>query len=544
MVRFGISFRTFFWAALVSSAAMAQSPYLPLAEGNRWELRFADQSMVLRVAGRSSDSVRVRWENPWNRTEFLFIPRGNRVLLSGLDMGNGVAPMPPGTAYFDFDMRQGGSWSNVLGTMTVMARDRRLETPAGRFENCIEIRATDKNNFSTFWTFAPGVGFVRFGRGDASFLLTSYSGGDRGRPDDDRRRRQEPPHDADAPARNPSGTQPAIFLALDANSASGEGYAPDAMRKRFHMAVDSGTTYTSFLPKWDELESGAGQYRFNDLDQRVNFAEECGVPISLNVRVVDGDHRSIPSAYQRWNFDDPRMSRALDGLLRAVGPRVRGRVKWIALGNEVDHYFDGHRSEIGPYAKLLHNVMGTIRQQFPGALFTVNFSEQRLDQLHDRFAPITSTVDFYSFNYYPVNSDFTVKDPDSIGLTMDRMIQAAEGKPVMFQELGYPSSEILHSSEEQQARFVANAFEELRRNRGKVVAATFNWMSDLPQEVVDQLGRYYGMANSDKFKAFLGSIGLFDRNGRPKRAWTEFQRQAARLSSSLSYGSFARRQLA
>jgi len=500
--------------------------------------------MVLRVAGRSGDSVRVRWENPWNRTEFLFIPRGNRVLLSGLDMGNGVAPMPPGTAYFDFDMRQGGSWSNVLGTMTVMARDRRLETPAGRFENCIEIRATDKNNFSTFWTFAPGVGFVRFGRGDASFLLTSYSGGDRGRPDDDRRRRQEPPHDAYAPARNPSGAQPAIFLALDANSASGEGYGPDAMRKRFHMAVDSGTTYTSFLPKWDELESGAGQYRFNDLDQRVNFAEECGVPISLNVRVVDGDHRSIPSAYQRWNFDDPRMSRALDGLLRAVGPRVRGRVKWIALGNEVDHYFDGHRSEIGPYAKLLHNVMGTIRQQFPGALFTANFSEQRLDQLHDRFAPITSTVDFYSFNYYPVNSDFTVKDPDSIGLTMDRMIKAAEGKPVMFQELGYPSSEILHSSEEQQARFVANAFEELRRNRGKVVAATFNWMSDLPQEVVDQLGRYYGMANSDKFKAFLGSIGLFDRNGRPKRAWTEFQRQAARLSSSLSYGPSARRQLA
>jgi hypothetical protein len=511
---------------LFCSIATAQSAYLPLEEGNHWELRSGRQSMTLEVTGRSGEQYRVRWTNPWVRTEFLFVPNGNQVLLTGLDMGNGVAQIPPGTVYFDFDMRQGGSWSNALGRIAVTARDKRVDTRAGRFEHCIEIRATDKKNFDTYWTFAPGVGFVQFGQGGGAFLLESYSTGG-GAP-----RSPEPPREAPSARRAPrevnrAGAQ--VLLGLDANPAPNEGYGSESMRKRFLMAVETGTTYTSFLPKWDELEPSAGRYRFDDLDQRVRFADENHLPISLNIRVVDGDHRAMPSRYQGWKFDDPKLTRALTDLLKAVGPRVHGRVKWIALGNEVDHYFEGHRNEIGPYAKLLDNVIGAVRDQFPGAQFTINFSDQHVADLNGRYAPITSKVEFFSFNYYPVNSDFTMRPPDVAGPEMLRMIQSAGNKQVMFQELGYASSPLLNSSEEKQAQFVANAFEVLRQNRGRVIAATFNWMSDLPQSVVDSLGQYYKLANSDRFKAFLGTLGLFDRNGRPKPAWQEFQRQARTL---------------
>jgi len=109
------------------------------------------------------------------------------------------------------------------------------------------------------------------------------------------------------------------------------------------------------------------------------------------------------------------------------------------------------------------------------------------------------------------------------------MIHAAGPKPVMFQELGYASSGRVNSSEEKQARFVQVAFEMLRQNRGRVCAATFTWMSDLPQPVVDQLGQYYRMANSDRFKAYIGSLGMFDRNGRPKAVWAQFQHEAKSL---------------
>jgi hypothetical protein len=511
---------------LFCSIAAAQGVYLPLQEGNRWDLRSGGQSMTLEVTGRSGPAYRVRWSNPWVGTEFLFVPSGNQILLAGLDMGSGVAQMPPGTVYFDFDMRKGGSWSNALGRMTVIDRDKHIETRAGRFDHCIEIRATDKKNFSTYWTFAPGVGFVQFGQGGGAFLLESYSTGR------SLSRAPEPPREAPVSRRGPrevSRGGPQVLLGLDSNPTPGQGYGSESMRKSFRMAVETGTTYTSFLPKWDELEPTAGRYRFDDLDQRVRFAEENNLPISLNIRVVDGDHRAMPSRYQGWKFDDPQMKRALTDLLRAVGPRVHGRVKWIALGNEVDHYFERRRNEIGPYANLLDGVMGAVRDQFPDAQFTINFSDQHVGDLNDRYAPITSKIDFFSFNYYPVNSDFTMRPPDVAGPEMVRMIQSAGNKQVMFQELGYASSPILNSSEEKQAQFVANAFDVLRQNRSKVFAATFNWMSDLPQSVVDSLGKYYKLPNSDRFKEFLGTLGFFDRNGRPKAAWQEFQRQARTL---------------
>ncbi len=496
----------------------AQPAYLPLEIGNRWELTSNGQRMTLEVVGRAGSAYRVQWQNPWVRTEFHFTLSGNQVMLAGLDMGNGVAPMPAGTVYFDFDLREGGNWPNALGVMTVLSRNRDVSAPAGQYRNCIEIRATDKKKFSTYWTFAPGVGFVRFGQGSGAFVLSAFTNGS----------------GAHAPAaqtpRRPAAPQGAtvsrpLYVSLDSNPPPNEGYSADSIRNRFRMAVEAGVTYTSFLPKWDEIETSPSRYRFDDVERRVSMAEQFDLPISLNVRVVDGNNRSMPSRYKGWRFDDRQMAAKLGDLLRAIGPRFRGRVKWISLGNEVDHYFNGHRSEIGEYGRLLANVMSVVREQFPGARFTVNFSEQRLSDLGGLYRPITSMMEFYSFNYYPINSDFTVRDPGVVPGEMNAMIRAAGDAPVMFQELGYPSAQLLGSSPEKQAHFVQAACQVLRDNRGRVFAATFNWMSDLPQSVVDQLGGYYKMSNSEKFKSFLGTLGMFDQGGRPKPAWQQLQRE-------------------
>jgi len=81
------------------------------------------------VTGRDGDAYVVRWDNPWIKAQFRFVERGEQVLLAGLDMGAGNAPMPAGTVYFDFGMREGGSWSNGVGRMTVVSRDRHVATP-------------------------------------------------------------------------------------------------------------------------------------------------------------------------------------------------------------------------------------------------------------------------------------------------------------------------------------------------------------------------------------------------------------------------------
>ena len=87
----------------------------------------------------------------------------------------------------------------------------------------------------------------------------------------------------------------------------------------------------------------------------------------------------------------------------------------------------------------------------------------------------------------------------------------------------------MNSSEEIQARFLENVFTTLKENRERVLAANILWMSDIAQSLVDQFGEYYKLPNSENFKAFLGTLGLSDRNGKPKAAWSVFQREALSL---------------
>src|SRR3954466_6289688 len=94
---------------VVPAQAGAAADYLPLAVGNRWELRArsAPDPMVLEVTGRDGDAFRGRWANPFVRAEFRFVKSGQQVRLTGLDMGQGMGPIPEGTVYWDFGLEKG-----------------------------------------------------------------------------------------------------------------------------------------------------------------------------------------------------------------------------------------------------------------------------------------------------------------------------------------------------------------------------------------------------------------------------------------------------
>jgi hypothetical protein len=212
--------------------------------------------------------------------------------------------------------------------------------------------------------------------------------------------------------------------------------------------------------------------------------------------------------------------------MHSLAPRVEGQVQWISIGNEVDSYFSAHGDEIVAYRRLLDSVMPAVRSSFPKALFTMNCTSRGVDQINKELRPITEITEFTPLTYYPINGDFTFRDPSDVPGDFAKMFEAARGKRVFFQEMGYASSERVNSSEEKQARFMKNVLEALGQHRGQAIAAHFVWMSEIPLSLVD----------SDRFKAFLASLGYFDREGRPQQAWAVFERDAA----ALSHGEVAR----
>jgi hypothetical protein len=507
------------------AAAQSRADYLPLAVGSRWELKPSSGSaapLVFEVADQSAGSFAVRWQNPWvPDLQFRFVKGDGDVRLAGLDTGRGAGPLPAGMVYFDFKRPKGTTWRNAVGTYAITNTGERITTPLGSYDACIEIQTTDNNGQSMFWSFAPNVGFVRFGRGRDSYLLSSFT------PGSPRSTALPPP----LPSPGTSGGD-APLIGLAENPPGDLLTDRRAQRDAFKLAVESGITFHYLSPKWNEMEPSADRYDFSDVDRQVALAADAQLPLALNVRIVDTNNRSMPKAYEGWSFSDPRTADKLKGLLRTLGPRVRGRVRWIAIGNEVDAYFGSHTKEIDDYALLMQRVLDTVHEAFPRALFSVNFQFISAGDIRSRYRALAGLLDYYSFTYYPLNADFSMRSPDVAAEDIDRMTQVAGERKVFIQEVGYATAERLHSSEDKQSQFVQNVMNAIDHRRARIMAANFLFMSDFPDGLVNDFAKYYRLPNSDNFKAYLATLGLRDKQGKPKRAWSVFEREARRLAAA------------
>jgi hypothetical protein len=327
--------------------------------------------------------------------------------------------------------------------------------------------------------------------------------------------------------RLPSQSTPArLFIGLAELPPESEGTSRETMKKWYGKAAAAGITMQQITPKWDELEPSEGTYDFHEFDFKAAMAKKFGLPVYLNLRIIDTLKRSMPKSYAAWRFDDPRMTAKLTALLQAIHSRNPAEIRWIAIGNEVDPYFMKHLDEVEPYRRLLVSLIPIVKKLFPGASVTVNFTFAGMNQLNKELKPIYDLTDILSVTYYPLNPDFTVRPPEDVARDFRLILASAGGKPVMFQEVGYPSSELLGSSPDKQAHFLQTFFDQMRISQPAVVGMTYLFMSDLPKALVDTFGQYYKLPGSDKFKAFLATLGLFDGAGNAKPAWAVFERNA------------------
>jgi len=510
-----------------------EQSYLPLDPGAQWELRSnaSSQPMIFTVENsvgtRSDDKAgqvaRVDWQNPWVKAKFIFRVAGKRVLLDGLDMGNGLATMPSGTTYFDFDERTGARWSNSVGSFSVATTDATVKAPAGTYAHCVEIVAIDAHGSKTFWFFAPGVGFVQFGEGSSAFQLARYSkaGGTGSLASEKSKLSRDETHPTDVKIR-----EGGLYLGLESNPTPAQGYSFDAKRQSAMMSSQAGSRLIFVGPKWEEVEPSPGHYNFNDVDERVKLAKATGSVVLLNLRLIDTSRKTVPAAYQGWDWDDQRLEAKLVDLFSALAQHTEGRARWVTVGNEVDTYLKEHEGEIEPYARMLAALSPYLHRDFPNAPLTVNFTSEGESEFRGRYRSIVDQTQIDSINYYPINRDFTFRDPSTCGRELQNIIAAATGHPIVFQEMGYPSSAKLGSSEDKQGQFLDAVLHVLAANAGRVQAASFNWRGDLPDSVVHDLTSYYKLGNNDNFREFLATLGWFHQDNTPKKIWYVFQKGA------------------
>jgi hypothetical protein len=523
MCKYNLVLLCFTVCAVVSACVGAEvdsSKYLPLKVGKKWVLRSPAVStpMVFEVVEKVESGYRIRWDNPWIPSFLTIVPKGEKFYVSAVTMNGQSAAMPEGTLYWDFSAPKGTTWTNKIGTLTVVARDNVIRVNDKTYTGVIEIKEN-----SQFWSFAPALGFVQFGEGKGAFILdskasdASSTGTSFSKPD-------PKPNPPDVSAASHTSDMP--FIGVQANIFAKEALTPASVRSHYQQSLDAGITFQGFSGTWAKLEPQKGEYRFNEIDFNVGEAARANLPVAYTLSIIDTGMKTVPDWLKNTSWDDPRMEAQLLVLIDAIAPHFRGRLRWVMIGNEIDPYFEKNSGEGGAYAKLFRAAAGRFRALLPGVQVSHTVTFAGLPVESGVLKPVFEQSDFLSVTYYPASPDFKFRDPSTVFTDFPKMIAAARGKKIMLQEVGYSSSPLNNSSEEKQALFYTNVFSQLRANDRSFIGANFLFMSDFSDAVVDGLVKYYKAPGAAQFRAFLQTLGMFDGLGRPKKSWKVFQQEA------------------
>ena len=308
-------------------------------------------------------------------------------------------------------------------------------------------------------------------------------------------------------------------IGITPNRFANEPLTADVMMARFSQTLDAGAGFLVVNGKWAELEPREGHYTLDSISQALSVAVDASIPISYTLRVIDTIARDVPADLRGKRWSDRELQTRLLRLIDTIVPLIRDRARWFMFGYESDGYFTKHPNEARDFIQLHRLVKERIKQLAPGIEVSSTVTYAGIDQLKGPLQMLNGQLDFLALTYAPLQPDFTVKDPSVLPADFARMKEIAAGRRIVFQEIAYPTSPAARSSEDKQAEFYRLALGELKRDAPAFAAVNFMNLADLSDEDAEQFSSFYGLKGHAAFKGVLQTLGLFDKDGRPKKSW-------------------------
>jgi hypothetical protein len=312
---------------------------------------------------------------------------------------------------------------------------------------------------------------------------------------------------------NASPTYPTnLGLAINLPEGAGAPELMAAMRKEVRLGLDGGT----ITLKWDEVASSG----VKSVSDGLGAAAFMGQRVLLTISTIDTVRRRVPPEFAHTPWDDAGLESRFDALLTQVAAFGGMNLGWISLGNEVNPYLAGHPEEVAAYLRFLDHERETVHRLLPQVGVGVTITCMDAIDQPDLAEQLQKSMDVIVFTYYPLKG-FKVVTPLATDRHFGFMTKIAAGRPLLLQEIGCPSDELTGSSQAVQADFVNQVFDQLDSHGDSIPLAVFFIQGDFSAKQVRDLTGYYGLAEP-AFGAYLGSLGLCDAVGKPKKAWGTF----------------------
>lgn len=271
---------------------------------------------------------------------------------------------------------------------------------------------------------------------------------------------------------------------------------------------------------WSALETSPEAYSLQNLNNNIAFFSLKGFTIYLGIQVINTVPKETPSDLLGVAWSDPNMKSRFHALLDAIHPLLTPQVHYISIGNEVDVYLTNHPLEWASYQNFYEDALSYIHQTMPGIQVgvTATFSGAA-GAAQANVVQLNTMSDVWIFTYYPLGPGFVPKGPQSPLNDFTTMLALAGTRQVLLQEVGYPTSSIISSSEGDQAAFVTNVFQTWETHMQQMPFLNYFLLHDLASNTCSSIAQYYNDPNDPTFQAYLCSLGLRNTDDTPKLGW-------------------------
>jgi hypothetical protein len=310
------------------------------------------------------------------------------------------------------------------------------------------------------------------------------------------------------------------ILGISANPRPVPSPAPQDVANAIALVAGAGARGAVETFTWSTLETSPGVYSLQNLQNHIASSSSQGFTIYVGIQVINTIPKETPTDLLGVAWSDLTMKSRFHALLDAIRPLLTSQVQYLSIGNEVNVYLTSHPTEWAQYQNFYEDALAYVHQTMPGiqvgvtTTFTGASGAAQANVLQ-----LNTMSDVWIFTYYPLGAGFVPKGPQSLGNDFATMLTLAGGRAVVLQEVGYPTSSVLSSSEADQAAFVKNVFQVWQARSQQIPFLSYFALHDFTSDFCASLAQYYGDPNNSAFEAYLCSLGLRHSDGTPKPSW-------------------------
>ncbi len=329
---------------------------------------------------------------------------------------------------------------------------------------------------------------------------------------------------------------PGLHLGVIYSAPENNPAAQTVLEAALGELIQAGLSAYQLSISWSDLEPAPGVIDTARLEEMLRILDALNLQPYLSITTINTTRLTLPrdlmaageaELAEGRRFDDPAITGRFAAVLDTVVPLlVAHNGFFVSVGNEVDGWLESRPAEAPGFVGFVAAARDHAHQIEPrlgvGATLTLGGVERNWAYIGDLLA----VSDAAAFTYYPLNADFSVRDPSVAGADLARMVNVAGGLPVLLQEVGYPAGYLPDpsngSSVEMQRAFVENFFAEVGRYPAVRFVSVLQ-LSDWSAAVCDLFVQYYtGVPTSPRMHEFLCSLGLREFDGTPKPAYDAF----------------------